>query len=246
MLFFGFCASLDFTYQSFRMGPFLLSSLVYFLPNITITLMLTTYFGIMSGICCEFRRVNCILNELGNVEGHRQEDSTGEDWMVVYATSASFPKEFCKRTTRTIETSTRGIQRTSNVMGGNIVDKLRDIFIELEEFSTDVTNAFSLLIVTMFLGSFFVMTIQLYSLYKFVVEQNYKFATLAYTICWAILPTAKIFIVLYYNNSLVNEVRGISNWIWCVYVCVSFCLHAFFFMLFLDHDFWVPTWLLWL
>lgn len=222
ILFFGICASLDLTYNKFRIGPFLLSSLVYILPNITITSMLTIYFGVMSGICCEFKRVNCILNELNNFEGQKEENFAAAevDWMLVYATSASFSKEFHGRATmaRTMETRTLRTSKTKY----NIVDKLRNIFIELEEFSTDVTNVFSLLIVTLFLGSFFVMTIQLYSLYKFIVEQNYKFATLAYTICWAILPTAKIFIVLYYNNSLVNEVRDISNtnlvFVLCVFV----------------------------
>lgn len=202
-LFFGLCGTLDLTYQSFQIGPFLLSSLVYFLPNITITLMLTIYFGIMSGIRFEFKRVNYILRELTKVQ---QKQPT--EWMHAFATSASFPKEFCQRTkTNTTNTNVLGTRNCSN----NIIDKSREIFIELETFSTDVTSVFSLLIVTLFLGSFFVMTIQLYSLYKFIVEQNYKFSTLAYTICWALLPTAKMFLVLYYNSSLVNEVKVISN-----------------------------------
>lgn len=219
VLFFGFCSGLDFVYHALQVGRFWISVVVYFLPNITLTLMLTTYLGIMSGIRCEFKQVNSILRELA--EGKLQQGN----WMAAFAISTSFPKEFYARTTKTkdIDIKTR-VPRTSKC-SNNIVDKLRDIFIELEEFSTDVTNVFSILIVTLFLASFFVMTIQLYSLYKFVVEQNYKFATLAYTICWAILPTAKIFIVLYYNNSLVNEVRVISNLVLCVMVvCALLCI----------------------
>lgn len=221
IIFFGFCASLDFTYQQFRIGPFLLSSLVYFQPNITITLMLTLYFALVGGIGYEFKRINHVLNELGTIEGVDQ-----GNWMIVYATSSSFLKEFPAMTR--IEDNKISKRRIESGSCRNIVDTLMDIFIELEEFSTNVTNVFSFLIVTMFLGSFFVMTIQLYSLYKFIVEQNYKFATLTYTICWAILPTAKIFFVLYYNNFLVNEVRGILfNWFYEL-VWVALCLCYFF------------------
>lgn len=228
IVFFGFCASLDFTYQSFKVGPFLLSSLVYFQPNITITLMLTLYFAIIGGIGYEYARLNGILSQLGKIHSNEQ-----ENWMLMYGTSSSFLKEFPARAITSNNRKSNQPTKFKSCCSSNIVDILMEIFIELEEFSTDVTNVFSLLIVTMFLGSFFVMTIQLYSLYKFIVEQNYKFATLTYTICWAILPSAKIFIVLYYNNFLVNEVREIPFKWHRYFVCFACFLWSYLFLFFI-------------
>lgn len=197
--FIGSCTCIDLKYHELRINMYILNFVVYFLPNITLFLMLTLYFAILCGIRYEIRRVNRMLKDLAAGLVHQ------ENWMVAFA---SFPKEFHASTTvnKNINITTKTSKYNSNV-----VDKLRDVFIELEDFSADVTNMFGILIVCHLLGTFFVMTVEIHSLYKFIVEQNFRAATLAYTIAWVILPTSKMLFVLYYNNSLVNEVRVIFN-----------------------------------
>ncbi|KAM7343143.1 putative gustatory receptor 59f [Cochliomyia hominivorax] len=82
---------------------------------------------------------------------------------------------------------------------------LRSLLAKLEEFTKIVNDHFSISILLVYFGSFINISVNIFLLYKYLNSwDNANLAWTIYSVAWTIMHIGKMFLILYYNQIILN------------------------------------------
>lgn len=94
----------------------------------------------------------------------------------------------------------------------------RSMLAKLDEFTKTVNDHFSISIILVYFGSFINISVNIFLLYKYInAWETSNPAWTVYSIFWIFMHIGKMFLILYYNQNILNAVRNY----WIVVVVVD-------------------------
>lgn len=195
----------DFMYNRLSARGFFRSSTVYSIPNIISCLALTEYFILLLILKDCYRIINQILTDL----------PSKYNWLVLDRHYVVEQKKANDIFNMILKNSTQ-FKAHGQLDGGAsgsgdscqmIIERLRQLCLKLTEINKDINASFGLLVISVIVSTFLILSIQFYAFYKIFegFEEDDTWLTI-YTALWIILHGAKSFMILLFNHYVNDEV----------------------------------------
>lgn len=172
--------------------------LAYIVTNLIIALGLIQFFVMLFMVEMRYKRLVCNLG--------------GLSWIGSFTNVPNANNSVLSRNTFIIEMQTIRRKRNSPINTHlhaikRQIDVLRACYVDLTILERNISESFGILIVSLFISTFFVETSKLYVFYT-LTREHVGFLTLAYSAFWLILHLIKIFYMLYLSSRVGHEVRS--------------------------------------
>lgn len=205
-VFFAFVLFVDFMYNDINGTAFLRSSTVYTIPNMLSLLSLAQYRLLLFMIQIRFNKINVVLGK-----------KAGPNMMAKNAKHHNGGSDAIFQTL-----SYGGPYRKSNEPGmHDLINTLRSLHSDLDSLTSDVTATFGLLIMSVFVASFLILSIQIFALYKLLEGKTFDVYYFLYTVLWIVLHLWKMLLVLIANDAIIKEVSVVTVLHYLLYVFSS-------------------------